>query len=147
MSPRSVAILSICFVLLGHQPVIAADLPEITIYRTAACKCCGRWVDHLSENGFPVKVEQVTDLKKVEPRRKVPPKLLACHTAVIDGYIVEGHVPAADIKRLLIERPQVTGVAVPGMPRGSPGMESIQKDPYNVLTFDRFGKTEVYAKY
>ena len=103
---------------------------------------------HLQKNGFKVDKKQVfgkafTDLKQ---RHGVPERLYACHTALIDGYVIEGHVPADVIDKLLKERPQVLGLAVPGMPIGSPGMEGGKPEPYNVLTFDKVGKTSVYAK-
>ena len=103
----------------------------------------------MEESGFTVKVENTDDLAAVKDRYQVPPELQSCHTAIVDGYIVEGHVPAADVTRLLKERPAVVGLAVPGMPIGSPGMEveGAAAQPYDVIAFDKAGKTEVFASY
>ena len=103
----------------------------------------------MEESGFTVKVENTDDLAAVKDRYQVPPELQSCHTAIVDGYIVEGHVPAADVTRLLKERPAVVGLAVPGMPIGSPGMEveGAASQPYDVIAFDKAGKTEVFASY
>ena len=121
---------------------------EITVYKSATCGCCKEWVKHLQANGFSVKAQDVSDLQSYKTANGVPAKLASCHTATVDGYVIEGHVPANDIKRLLKERPAVSGLAVPGMPVGSPGMEQgAHKDRYEVLTFDKQGKTGVYAQY
>ena len=103
----------------------------------------------MEENGYTVQVEEVEDLATVEARSKVPPQLRSCHTAIVDGYLIEGHVPAAEIERLLAERPEVTGLVVPGMPIGSPGMEveGASAEPFEVLTFDESGNTTVFARY
>ena len=101
----------------------AAPSPEITVYKSPTCGCCSLWVDHLEENGFAVDVVEMENLNAVRNYYDIPDELAACHTAVVDGYVVEGHVPADDIKRLLEERPEAIGISVPGMPIGSPGME------------------------
>lgn len=119
----------------------------ITVYKDPACGCCGKWVESLRQNGFKVKTEEVYDISKVEAERGVPAVLNACHTAVVDGYVVEGHVPVSAIRRVLAEHPQVKGIGVPGMPPGSPGMEGARNIPYNVLTFDAKGQTTVYARH
>ena len=122
-------------------PVFAT---EITVYKSATCGCCKEWVKHLQANGFSVKAQDVSDLMSYKSANGVPTKLASCHTATVDGYVIEGHVPANDIKRLLKERPAVSGLVVPGMPIGSPGMEQVaHKDRYEVLTFDKQGKTGV----
>ena len=133
--------------LLAAAPRHTAPLPEVTVYKNASCGCCGAWVDHLRANGFKVTVHDLDDLSETNGMLGVPEPLIACHTAVVDGYVIEGHVPAADIKRLLTDHPKVAGLAVPGMPAGSPGMEGAQKDPYQVLTFDKAGRTAVYASH
>jgi hypothetical protein len=104
-------------------------------------------VGHLLANGFEVRAEDVPDMAPVKARFGVRPEHQGCHTAVVEGYVIEGHVPAADIVRLLEERPDVKGLTVPGMPRGSPGMEGPVSEPYDVLTFDEAGKAEVFASY
>src|SRR6185436_14671243 len=123
---------------LMSRPVAAAK-PAITVYKSATCGCCKLWVTHLKDNGFLTTAEDVDDLGAVKKKHGVPEALQSCHTALIDGYVVEGHVPADLIDRLLAERPQVLGIAVPGMPIGSPGMEMPGRaaDRYQVMTFDR----------
>jgi hypothetical protein len=123
----------------------SASAQPITVYRTASCGCCGLWVDHLKKNGFEPTVHMVNNMNEAPPHKRVPVGLHSCHTATLEGYIVEGHVPADVIRQLLKERPKVTGIAVPGMPLGSPGMESPNPQPYDVLTFDASGKTTVFA--
>lgn len=132
---------------IGLAPVAALAAGEITVYKSPTCGCCGKWVDHLKDAGFSVRAEDVRDLNAVKARYGVQPHLASCHTAVVDGYVVEGHVPAASIKRLLRERPAVKGLAVPGMPVGSPGMEGPNPERYDVVTFDAAGRAAVYERY
>ncbi|HEX4599757.1 MAG TPA: DUF411 domain-containing protein [Gemmatimonadales bacterium] len=127
---------------LGAAP---APAPVIIVYKSATCGCCKQWVAHLSAAGFQVITHDTPDLDAVMTELGVPRQLAACHTAVVQGYAIEGHVPADLIQRLLQERPRVAGLAVPGMPAGSPGMQSGAATPYQVLTFDSAGKTTVYA--
>ena len=127
---------------LGTQDTNAT---EVTVYKNPRCVCCTKWVEHLRANGFDVTVVDASDLAQVKGRYGIPSELAACHTAIVDGYVVEGHVPADVIQRLLKERPAVAGIAVPGMPVGSPGMEGPYREPYDVLTFDRDGATRIYA--
>ncbi len=103
----------------------------------------------MAENGFALKTEDVHDLASVKTRYQIPPELQACHTAIVDGYIIEGHVPVAEIKRLLAERPAIVGLAVPGMPIGAPGMEmeGAAAKPFDVIAWDKSGTTEVFASY
>jgi len=107
-----------------------------------------QWVGHLQENGFKAQTKDLFGKKFMALKEKygVPEKLYSCHTAVVDGYVVEGHVPADLIKRLLKEKPAIVGLAVPGMPVGSPGMEGPKPEPYEVFTFDKQGRTTVYAR-
>jgi hypothetical protein len=125
-----------------------ADGQAITVHKTPWCGCCDDWVDHLRDEGFAVTVHEHEDLSPVRGRLGVPLSLGSCHTAEVAGYAVEGHVPAADIRRLLDERPAgITGLAVPGMPLGSPGMEiGDRRDPYDVVAFGR-GRQEVFTEY
>ena len=118
---------------------------EVVVYKSPSCGCCTKWVDHLRANGFMVTTHEVADVNAVKERVGLPHGLGSCHTAQVDGYVIEGHVPAADIRRLLDERPAVAGLAVPGMPTGSPGMEGPYRDSYDVLAFDRQGATHVFA--
>ena len=125
----------------------AAALPEVVVYKSPTCGCCTEWVAHLRRHGFPVRSEDVAELQPVKARHGVPEELQSCHTALVGGYVVEGHVPADLVERLLRERPKVAGIAVPGMPVGSPGMEvpGARAERYRVLTFDRGGRTGVFA--
>jgi len=118
---------------LGSSPASAA--PAVTVWKAESCGCCGAWVDHMRKAGFPVTVHTVDDVDPVKARLGVPERLQSCHTAEVDGYVLEGHVPADSVARLLRERPAAKGIAVPGMPQGSPGMETGVKDPYHVVLF------------
>ena len=130
----------------GLQP--AAASADILVHKTPTCGCCGAWVDHLRSAGFSVEVEDVPDTGPMARRLGVPDALRSCHTAEIEGYAVEGHVPAVEIRRLVAERPDIAGIAVPGMPVSSPGMEvGDRRDPYQVIAFRRDGTTEVFASY
>jgi len=126
---------------------VTADqpLPKVVVYKTAACGCCEGWVEHLQAAGFEVDARNVVDLMTIKRDAGVPASNSSCHTALVDGYVVEGHVPADVIKRLLAERPGITGIAVPGMPTGSPGMEGPGAMPYDVLAIDRQGRNTVYT--
>lgn len=132
--------------LLWSSAGVGAE--EVVVYKSPSCGCCKLWVDHLRANGFSVKARDVADIMPYKAANGVPPALGSCHTATVGGYTIEGHVPAGDIKRLLAERPKVAGLAVPGMPIGSPGMEQgAHKQRYEVLSFDRTGRIAVYARH
>jgi hypothetical protein len=120
----------------------AESLPKVAVTKDPNCGCCGGWVEHLKQAGFPVEVTETTEVNRVKVRLGVPQALAACHTAEVDGYVIEGHVPAPAIKRLLSERPQAKGLAVPGMPIGSPGMEVEGSEPevYPVILFGPAGQ-------
>ena len=124
-----------------------AGLETITVYKSPTCGCCIKWVNHLQENGFNVEAINRQDLNGVKTEAGIPRQLASCHTAKIGGYVIEGHVPAGDIKRLLKERPDVSGLTVPGMPMGSPGMEGNRQDKYDVLTFTKSGETQIFSRY
>jgi hypothetical protein len=121
--------------------------PTITVYKDPDCGCCKNWIEHLIKHGYQVRVNDTRELKKVKRSLGIPEKLEACHTALVGAYLVEGHVPAEDIDRLLKTNPKVAGIAVPGMPAGSPGMEMGARQPYSVISFDRAGKTAVFASH
>ena len=124
----------------------AAPIP-VTVYKSPSCGCCKNWVTHMQGAGFAVKVIDMDDLTTVKKNAGVPQKLQSCHTALVGAYVVEGHVPADLVKKMLAQKPQITGLAVPGMVTGSPGMEMGDgKDPYDVIAFDRAGKTTIFAK-
>lgn len=134
---------------LGWPPGGAqAAPPTVTVYKTASCGCCVGWVEHLQAAGFETRVHDVADLAAVKERLGVPRALGSCHTATVGGYVIEGHVPAADIQRLLAQRPAGTGLAVPGMPVGSPGMEHGDRvDPYQVLLWGGGEARRVFAQH
>lgn len=122
--------------------------PVVDVYKSPTCGCCTKWIDHLKANGFEVRSHDTADVAQHKARLGVPPVYESCHTAVVGGYVVEGHVPARDIRRLLKEKPQARGLAVPGMPIGSPGMEQgSQKDRYEVILLDERGAPRVYSRY
>lgn len=124
-----------------------ASAQTVTVHKTPWCGCCTAWVDHLRDHGFDVAVKEEEDLTPVRSRLGVPDQLRSCHTAEVDGYAVEGHVPADEIKRLLSERPDASGLSVPGMPQGSPGMETPNPpDRYEVVIFSEDG-AQSYATY
>lgn len=135
-------------IALGCAGNAAAAPPVIDVYKSATCGCCIEWVKHLRASGFMVRAHDVPEPGEYRRRHGIPDALGACHTAVVAGYAIEGHVPAREIHRLLKERPPAAGLSVPGMPVGSPGMEYGNRlDPYEVLLVGRDGRPRVYARY
>lgn len=126
-----------------------APAPTIQVLKDPSCGCCGVWVTHLQKAGFTVKVDESADVTAAKNRLGVPAAARSCHTGTVGRYVLEGHVPAAEVKKLLATRPDVVGLAVPGMPIGSPGMEvaSGLVQPFDVLSFDKAGRTAVFARY
>lgn len=122
------------------------ELPPVVVYKSPTCGCCNGWIEHLRAAGFTVDARNVNDLMSVKMDAGVPGPVVTCHTALIDGYVVEGHVPVAQIERMLAERPDIAGIGVPGMPVGSPGMEGPNAQPYQVVAFDQDGELSVYAE-
>lgn len=121
---------------------------ELKIYKSPSCGCCGAWVDHVEASGLSTAVHEMEDVTPVAKKLGVPDAMRSCHTAVIDGYFVEGHVPATDIRKLLRERPRARGIAVPGMPIGSPGMEqSGRRDAFDTMLVLRDGSTRAFVKH
>lgn len=138
----------LALVVSGCSPSTAEpSLPGVTVHKNASCGCCKIWVDRLRSAGFPVEVRDVDNLNDIKQRVGIPYGMGSCHTAEVDGYFVEGHVPIEDVKRLLRERPDAKGLTVPGMPAGSPGMEvpSGAIQPYDVMLVGRDGSTSVFA--
>ena len=127
----------------------AAAPPPLTVYKTASCGCCRGWITIMTRAGYRPKVVNVEDITPIGKRHSVPFELSSCHLATIGGYVVVGHVPAADVGRLLRERPKALGITVPGMPLGSPGMEMPdgRKEPYQTLLLLPGGKTRVFARH
>lgn len=132
---------------LGSAPVWAQSSAAVEVFKSPYCGCCGKWVEHLRQNGFQVKTHDVEDVTAARKKMGMPDQLGSCHTAKIGGYVVEGHVPAADIQRLLKEKPKALGLAVPSMPPGSPGMESSKPIPYQTLLVQFNGSTRVFAQH
>ena len=122
--------------------------PEITVYKSPTCGCCKKWITHLEDNGFDVTAKDIANVGPIKAENGLPPVLGSCHTALIDGYVIEGHVPAEDIKRLLQEKPAIAGLSVPGMPVGSPGMEQGgREDRYDVIAFDNKNQMSVFSSH
>lgn len=122
---------------------------DMTVYRSPSCGCCGVWVDHAKKHGFKIEDIKTEEMEALKQKHNVPAELASCHTTIIDGYVMEGHIPADDIKRFLAEKPDdLIGLAVPGMPIGTPGMEARDiKQPFQVLAFNDKGKVEVFKEY
>ena len=145
MTRRSVLVFLSSLALAMIFGAAAQADEEVLVYKNESCGCCNKWVDHMRANGFKVKTSNLASLATIKTMAGVRPQFEACHTALVGDYVVEGHVPAADVKRLLKERPPIAGLAVPGMPQGSPGMEGPTSQPYQVLGFDKEGATTVYS--
>ena len=121
---------------------------ELTVFRSPTCGCCHQWIEHMEAAGFTVKDNVTEDMTAIKEQYGVPANLASCHTTIVDGYVVEGHIPAEDVQRLLAEKPDVAGIAVPGMPIGSPGMESGDYvEPYTVFSFTVSGETAAFAEH
>ena len=132
--------------LLGSS-VAMAQATVVEVFKSPHCGCCGGWVEHLRQNGFEVKAHDVDDVPAARKKLGMPDRLGSCHTAKVGGYVVEGHIPAADIRRLLKEKPKALGLAVPSMPPGSPGMESSKPIPYQTLLVQSDGSTRVFTQH
>jgi hypothetical protein len=147
---RRSVVIGLCAAGLAQTsvPSWAQGSPKIVVTKDPTCGCCGGWVEHLRSSGFTADVIESSELNRVKVRLGVPQDLTSCHTAEIGGYVIEGHVPAPAIKRLLAEKPQAKGLAVPGMPVGSPGMEvaGIEPETYDVVLFGPSGRSR-FARY
>ena len=143
--------------LLGVFSMIAATglrpsaqkATAVQVFKDPTCGCCALWVEHLRKAGFAATVTDVDDMTAIKAKHRVPSQARSCHTALVGGYVVEGHVPAADVQRMLTQQPAIVGIAVPGMPIGSPGMEvaGMKPQPYDVLAFNKLGETHVFASH
>jgi hypothetical protein len=146
-------LVALTFALFYGSPLLAANAdsaPVIEVWKSTTCECCGNWVKHLEANGFTVKVNAASPsmLDQLKKEAGIGDKLASCHTAKINGYVIEGHVPAPDIDRLVAEKPDAIGLTVPGMVMGSPGMEQGGKfEPYEVLLVKKDGTTEVFSSH
>ncbi|SHK33076.1 Uncharacterized conserved protein [Roseomonas rosea] len=146
MSRRSILSLGLGAAVLPASLASGTQGPRLEVWKDATCGCCDGWVKHMKAAGFEATVHDVTDLQAVKAAHGVPDALQSCHTAVVDGYVVEGHVPAADVRRLLAERPRAKGLSAPGMPPSSPGMD-IPGTPYEVVLFGAPGGDRVWARH
>lgn len=130
-----------------RRALLAATPPSVlTVYKDANCECCTRWVKHMSSNGFVVTVRDVQNMDEIKKTMNVPAALQSCHTGVVGKYVIEGHVPADVVKKFIASNSTALGLAAPGMPAGSPGMEGGTVDHYDIIEFDRSGKRSVFAK-
>lgn len=134
---------------VAQQPKATPGKPAMTVYKSPTCGCCSKWIQHMRDEGFEVKSTDVPDVNPIKKENGVPSDAWSCHTALVSGYVLEGHVPVSAVRKLLKEKPKVAGIAVPGMPMGSLGMEvpSGQVEAYNVVSFDKAGKMTVFEKH
>lgn len=132
-----VAVILLLASYAGLQAHNYNEAREVVVYKGARCECCVGWIEHMRKAGFRVKAYDLSNAERLAKAKDlgVPDNVPACHTSVVNGYVIQGHVPAADIKRLLKERPKIVGIGAPGMPIGSPGMESATPEPYDVVAF------------
>jgi hypothetical protein len=157
MKKRSTQILAVAAALVTISLTTAAvrsgssappaKKPTITVYKDPNCGCCKNWIAYLAKHGYTVVAKDTPDMTEIKHSLGVPDKLTACHTAVVNGYLIEGHVSAEDIDRLLAQKPTIAGIAVPGMPMSSPGMDGPRTQGYKVLSFDKAGHTKVFASH
>ncbi len=147
LARKSLGLAALCASILLAVPAVAAA-DEVVVYKDPNCGCCGKWAEHMRENGFTVREVATREMDVVKNEAGVPRALGSCHTAQVGGYVVEGHVPAADVRRLLDEKPELVGLSAPGMPLGSPGMEGpYPAERYDVIGFDAQGGTTVFARH
>lgn len=147
ISSHSVSLINVSLWDKQTEPYL--ETKDIKVYRSPSCSCCGAWVEHLRQHGFNIKADIKTDdIEAIKQKYNLPQELASCHTAIIDGYVMEGHIPADDIKSFLQQKPQFLGLTVPGMPIGTPGMEmGDKKQPFTVMAFDKTGKVTPFKEY
>lgn len=144
MKNQTLAVLGAAMALVSAT----ANAATMTVMKSPTCGCCAKWIEHARAHGFTVRVVDVADIMAAKAKAGVPARLASCHTTLVGPYVVEGHVPAADIKKLLAAKPKARGIAVPGMPMGSPGMEhGDHREPYQTMLFTSDGKTAVFARH
>jgi hypothetical protein len=145
---RASILLTIFLFVLTLASAAEPGLPEVTVYKDPNCGCCTKWVAYLRENDYRVTEINTTDISAYKEKHGIPARLGSCHTALVAGYVLEGHVPVADIVKLLQERPGIVGLSVPGMPVGTPGMEmGDRKDPYEVIAINKDGSHYTYSRH
>lgn len=149
LSRRSLLIVSVSALAAAGCAQTARSSSDLAVYKSPTCGCCGAWVEHMTGAGFQARVIEVADPGSIRRAQGIPESLASCHTAVIGGYVLEGHVPAEDVRRLLAERPDALGLAVPAMPLGSPGMETPdgQREPYETMLLLSSGRTRAFARH
>ncbi|PHQ25104.1 metal-binding protein [Marinobacter guineae] len=148
MKKHSLALGLMAALSFSTTALAAGAAQSIHVYKSPTCGCCTDWVKHMEENGFEVEVTETNNLNPIKADAGLTPALASCHTAFIGDYVIEGHVPASDIQRLITEAPKATGLSVPGMPMGSPGMEiGDRKDHYKVILFNEAGQTRIFSQY
>lgn len=138
---------AVLLALLSPAAWAAGALATVEVYKSPTCGCCGKWVEHMKENGFKVVTHEMNDVTPHKQRLGVPVGMGSCHTAEVGGYLVEGHVPAADVKRLLAEKPKAKGLVSPGMPQSAPGMDMPGKQPYEIFLVRQDGSTASFARH
>lgn len=138
---------AVLLALLSPAAWAAGALATVEVYKSPTCGCCGKWVEHMKENGFKVVTHEMNDVTPHKQRLGVPVGMGSCHTAEVGGYLVEGHVPAADVKRLLAEKPKAKGLVSPGMPQSAPGMDMPGKQPYEIFLVRQDGSTTSFARH
>lgn len=131
----------------SSQKTAVSTNAEVVMYKNPGCRCCDKWAAHMEQAGFTVAVKPLNYMPRFKKEHGITYKTASCHTAIINGYVVEGHVPASDVKKLLKKEPKAIGLAVPGMPQGAPGMPSPNPKPYTVYLVKPDGSTQVFAKY
>jgi hypothetical protein len=129
------------------QEKAVASRPQLTVYKSPTCGCCGKWVEYMQANGFAASVTNLPDVAPMKAKHGVPARVASCHTSLVGGYVIEGHVPVEDVRRLLKEKPAVVGLAAAGMPAASPGMDVPNSPGYDVVSFDKSGQTRVFASH
>lgn len=132
---------------LSFNVIAAPALPTVDVYKSASCGCCGKWAEHLRQNGFDVKTHDVSDVSAERKKLGMPDRFVSCHTAKVGAYVIEGHVPAQDVQRLLKEQPKALGLAVPSMPPGAPGMEGLNPIAYDTLLIQTNNSASVYVRH
>lgn len=143
-----ILLMGVVLLLSACAPRAQSGQPVVEVWKSPTCQCCSKWVEHLRQSGFSVTVHNESAMNPLKTQLGVPQNLASCHTAKVAGYVIEGHVPAQDIRKLLSDKPKVLGLAVPGMPIGSPGMEQgDRKDAYETLAFTAGAESTVYAKH
>lgn len=141
------AYILIALAIAGSSAAIAAPMPTVDVYKSPSCGCCGKWVDHMKQAGFKVQIHEMQDPSTMRAKAGIPDSYGSCHTAMVGGYTVEGHVPPADVQRLLRERPAAIGLSAPGMPASAPGMDMPGKTAFQTLLITKNGSSKIFAQH